>query len=179
MLVSYQTMSEFDSQSKMILYLYNQSHQVKTVVVTKNSSISVLDLVCKSDKFIPSYIYNGRLLVRNMKFKEYEIQSDACIYVTNNISYYFSNKNVLDELMNKNNFINSNIQMNALRTADNSFRNEMDRLCDLHKIHIEKEMIRQANRKLRNETNIPIIKKEVQVSIPKSELSTQPLPKFW
>lgn len=174
-------MASFDSQSKLIIHLFIESLRVKTVVVTKNSSISVLDKVCKSDNFLPNYIHKGILLSKHLQFRTFDIESEACIYVTNNVAKYFSNKKGLDELMNqiKSDTRCSNIQIKALRAANNGFRNEMDRLNDLYKVRNETMMIRAMKRSILNEQNIPIKKQDNPFSIPSSELSREALPKFW
>lgn len=177
MLVSANKMSQFDTSMKVVLFLCTKNHGNKTVVVTKNSTISILDLLYKNTISNPIYIHNGVILDKKMKFINFpNIQNESNIFVAHDSNEYF--KTNVDYFFNveKSWLSQKNVKFQALMTADNSFRQEMFRLNDLRLTRYEGKrkikIISDEKRKIKSD-HYELVAPEVH------SISNEALPKFW
>lgn len=180
MLVSANEMSQYDTSNKLLLYLFTKSHGSKTVVATKNSFVSILDLLYKNVFKNPIYIHNGSVLLKSRKFSAYtNLQNEANIFVTEDKNEYLKVRSNLDNLFKAEKQRDSfmEIAMRGKAAADNSFRMEMSRLND---IRLTRQESKRKMRRCLNENNISSNKDTTMLAVPdKREISTQPFPKFW
>ncbi|EAY18117.1 hypothetical protein TVAG_306390 [Trichomonas vaginalis G3] len=182
MMVPLWEMERFNTSEKMQLMICNKKKQVKVVVVTKNSNVSILDQLFMKELITPQYVHNNVILSKNVKFDAYNVKSEDCIFVFDD-----KERNTLDydEIetiisLTKDRHNESDISVRARAAADNSFRREIQRLNDIK--FNKRQLKRNFNYKLNIEedktTNTH--QNKTQTIIPSSNfISNTPLPKFW
>lgn len=107
--------------------------QIRTIVVTKTSTISIFDYIFKNEAFIPQYIFNGILLDKNSTLSLYGIRNEDYIYFFDPSNSMQPNKSEIQNIVSvaKMNNAGGRSALIAKSAADNEFREEICKINDL------------------------------------------------
>lgn len=170
-------MSQIETNSKLQLYLCSKTNQTRSIVVTKHSTVSILD---KLYKLPNKYFYCGQILDKRNNFVNQGVKNEDFIFVLNE-SENIGSKAEMQHLVKiaRENHQDSSAVYRAKVTANNELRMEASRLNDIRLM--KKEM---KGRPLKINAFIDCTKKESKdfqlTEAPNlSSPSSTPLPAFW